>query len=303
MSGTAEMTIGAIAPYFGGKRALAPRIVAELGKHRVYWGLCCGSLAVEMIKPPCVMETVVDLYGDLTNLARVLADRKLRRRLHHELRWALMSDAVFEDAASTIQASDFDGDAPDWQRARCYLLMAWLGRNGVAGTSTYNSGFCVRYTASGGHAAKRWAGVLASIPAWGERLANITILRRDVFEVLPRIEDGQGTAIYCDPPYIEKGATYIHDFGDEDHDRLAVMLRRFTKARVILSYYEHPRLADLYPGWVKVDCARSKALVNQGMRDDTGTTLAPEVLLINGPSYTAGRTLFDPPVRAEDVKC
>ena len=266
MNSTTEMKIKAIAPWFGGKRTLAPRIVAELGPHRVYWGLCCGSLAVEMAKPPCIMETVVDLHGDLTNLARVLADRRLRRRRHRELRWCLMSDAVFEDAASVIRAGEFQGDKPDWQRARNYLLTAWLGRNGVAGTSSYNSGFCIRYTANGGHAAKRWASVLASIPAWGERLANMTILRRDVLEVLPRIDDRDGTAIYSDPPYIEKGAEYVHEFTGEDHNRLAEMLHRFERTRVVVSYYEDPRLAELYPGWTKVDCTRTKAMATLGRR-------------------------------------
>ncbi len=288
MTATDQPKIRAIAPWFGGKRGMARRIVQEIGDHRVYWGLCCGSLAVEMVKPPCVMETVVDLHGDLTNLACVLARPRLRRRLHHQLKWCLMSDGVFEDAAEQIRADDYASDDPDVGRAAAYLLTTWLGRNGVAGTSNYNSGFCVRYTASGGHAAKRWASVLASIPAWGERLANITILRRDVFEVLPRIEDRSGTAIYCDPPYLVKGAKYKHDFEADDHARLAEALGRFRDTRVVVSYYDHPQLAELYPGWTKVDCTRTKALVNQGMRARTGqATKAPEVLLINGPSYTA----------------
>lgn len=281
-----DMPITAIAPWFGGKRGMSHRIVAELGPHRVYWGLCCGSLAVEMAKPACVMETVVDLHGDLTNLARVLAAPRLRRRLHHELRWCLMSDGVFEDSARIIRASAFDSDAPDTERARHYLLTVWLGRNGVAGTSNYNSHFCVRYTANGGHAAKRWAGVLASIEAWGRRLSNVTILRRDVFDVLERIEDRAGTVIYADPPYLVKGASYVHDFTTEDHARFALALRHFAHSRVVVSYYADARLAELYPGWVVVDCARNKALASQGQRDRGAAVRAPEVLLINGESYT-----------------
>ena len=279
--------IKALAPWFGGKRGMARRIVQEIGEHRVYWGLCCGSLAVEMVKPPCVMETVVDLHGDLTNLARVIAHPRLRHHLHHRLKWCLMSDGVFEDAAAIIRTSDHESDEPCVERASAYLLTTWLGRNGVAGTGNYNSGFCVRYTANGGHAAKRWASVLASIPAWGERLANITILRRDVFEVLPRIEDRKGTAIYCDPPYLVKGAKYKHDFEADDHSRLAEALGRFRHTRVVVSYYADPRLAELYPGWAMVDCTRTKALVNQGMRAKAGgATKAPEVLLVNGSSHT-----------------
>lgn len=37
MSDAAPMTIRSLAPWFGGKRTLAPRIVAELGTHTQYW--------------------------------------------------------------------------------------------------------------------------------------------------------------------------------------------------------------------------------------------------------------------------
>ena len=46
------MQIKALAPWFGGKRTLAPRIVAELGPHRAYWEPFCGSLAKDSGKRP-----------------------------------------------------------------------------------------------------------------------------------------------------------------------------------------------------------------------------------------------------------
>ena len=61
--------IGAIAPWFGSKRSMAPIIVSELGPHSAYWEPFCGSMAVLMAKPPCIMETVNDLHADLINLA------------------------------------------------------------------------------------------------------------------------------------------------------------------------------------------------------------------------------------------
>ena len=44
-------------------------------------------------------------------------------------------------------------------------------------------------------------------------------------------------AIYCDPPYLEKGAEYVHDFCAGDHQRLAKALSRFAKARVVLGAF------------------------------------------------------------------
>lgn len=55
-----------------------------------------------------------------------------------------------------------------------------------------------------------------------------------------------------------------------------------------MSYYDHPDLADMYPGWTKVLVPVTKAMASQGQRDSVGKkVIAPEVLLINGPSYTS----------------
>lgn len=307
---TPPMTIKAIAPWFGGKRTLAPRIVAELGEHRVYWEPFCGSMAVLFAKPSCVMETVNDLHGELINLARVVQSDDLAPILFDRMNRTMMHEDLMHKAAQRYRArGDIPaGDTPDLERACDYMLCAWLGRNGVAGTSSYNQGFCVRYTANGGHAAKRFQSVAESIPAWWLRLRNVTILNRNVRELLrtnadgsPRIEDRKGTSLYFDPPYVQKGATYVHDFddaaefagifaGDEDrpmsHGELAESLNRFKKARVVLSYYDHPEVRRLYRGWTFIDCTMTKSLVNQGMRSAEGAVKAPEVLIVNGPSYT-----------------
>jgi DNA adenine methylase len=98
-----------------------------------------------------------------------------------------------------------------------------------------------------------------------------------------------GVVIYADPPYLAKGAEYLHDFDWLAHRRLATVLRRFQKTRVVISYYDHPDLAAMYPGWTKVDCAMTRAMASQGQRGERGNAeKAPEVLLINGPSFTGG---------------
>jgi len=285
--------ITALAPWFGSKRNLAPAIVEELGPHRVYWEPFCGSMAVLLAKAPCVMETVNDLHGDLVNLARVIQNQTLGSQLYRRLRRTLMHEQLHREAAERHRDRGYTGDGPpSLEEAYDYFLCAWLGRNGVAGTASYNGGFCVRYTANGGHAAKRWSSVVDSIPAWRMRIRNVTILCRNAFELFPKIEDRSGTAIYVDPPYLVKGAKYVHDFADGDHQRLADALVRFTQARVVVSYYDDPRLADLYPGWSIRKIVVSKALAVQGRRG-VNDTKAVECLLLNGPSYAReGHTLF-----------
>jgi DNA adenine methylase len=285
-----RMKIKAILPYFGGKRNLAPRIVEMLGDHRVYWEPFCGSMAVLMAKPPCVMETVNDLHKDLINLARVIQDVKLANRLYRKMRRTLMHEQLFREAAERYKQRGYykNLDSPDFDRAYEYLLLSWLGRNGVTGTHSYNQGFCVRYTANGGHAAKRFQSVIDSIYAWRRRLANVTILDRDAFELLERIDDKKGTVIYIDPPYIKKGAKYIHDFKETDHWRLAELLNKFDKARIVVSYYDHPKLYELYPDWQRVEINISKSLVNQGMRYKKTKIIANEVLLVNKKIQSKG---------------
>lgn len=282
---SASPAITALAPWFGSKRTLAAKIIAAIGPHRSYWEPFCGSMAVLIAKEPSAMETVNDLHGDLINLARVIQLDSLGSQLYRRLRRTLMSEKLHIEAAGRYRARGYGGDdEPSVDRAYDYFLCAWLGRNGVAGTNSYNQGFCVRYTANGGHAAKRFTSAIESIPAWRQRIRNVTILCRDAFELLPRIDDEPRTAIYIDSPYIVKGAKYVHDFTHDDHERLAVALRRFKRSRVVVSYYQHERLADLYPGWTQIDCSMTKAMVSQGRRDAKNTAKAPEVLLVNSGS-------------------
>jgi len=279
------MKIGALAPWFGSKRNLAPAIVEALGPHRVYWEPFCGSMSVLLAKPPCVMETVNDLHGDLVNLARVVQHSTIGPALYRRLRRVLFSEAQFNELAATLRSDEPAPDVPDLDRAFAYFVCTWMGRNGLAGTRSYNHHFCVRYTANGGHSAKRWRSAVQSISAWRRRLANATILSRNGFELLGRIEDAAGVAIYLDPPYLVKGSKYVHDFEPADHERLADAAKKFKRTRVVISYYDHPRLEELYPGWSRREIVVSKAMANQLTADAREHAQiqkkATEVLLIN----------------------
>ncbi len=242
------MPITALVPWFGAKRTLAADIVEELGCHQSYWEPFCGSMAVLLSKPVCRMETVNDLHADLVNLARVIQDRSACCRLYRRLRHVLMHEELVAEAKLEC-SRPFDGGQIDEPRAYWFFIRSWVGRNGTAGTGERNQHFCRRFTANGGGPAVRLASAIRSIPQWRRRLARVCILRMDGFEMLQRIEDSPTAAIYVDPPYLHKNAKYLHDFAPEDHPRLAGILGRFKLARVVVSYYQHPALSDLYPGW------------------------------------------------------
>lgn len=275
---------------------MAPRIVAELGKHTQYFEPFCGSMAVLFAKTPSQKETVNDLHGDLINLATVIQDATRAEQLYDRLQRAVMSEAILDQAREALSASE-TLDAID--RAYWYFVGSWMGRNGTAGTERIDYQIAVRWTKNGGSPVVRWRNALESLPAWHRRLQNVVILQRDAFRIIDRFEDVSGTAIYADPPYcretrsrIDRSGRYLHEFNHDadmfDHDqhrRLAEVLSRYRNARVVVSYYDCPRVRELYEGWTFIDCTRQKhlhAIAGRGARPKT----APEVLIVNGPSFT-----------------
>lgn len=244
-----EMKIKALVPWFGAKRNLAPIIVELIGKHTAYWEPFCGSMAVLFKKPPCGMETVNDLHGDLINLAKVVQDKELAFQLYDKLSRTLCAERFFEESKERWISQGYDDSEISLDRAYDYFVASWMGINGVSGTQRCNYQFALRWCVGGGQGATRFSNVVSSIPAWHKRLQKVMIVQKDAFWLLENIKDGYGAVIYIDPPYFEKNGKYIHDFEDADHERLAELLSRFKLATVIISYYDHPRLDELYPGW------------------------------------------------------
>lgn len=295
---TTPMKIKAIAPWFGAKRTLAADIVAELGRHTQYFEPFCGAMAVLFAKPPARQETVNDLHGDLTNLARVISWESWAVKLHDRLQQTLVCEGLLDDAQAALS---FDIESGlRWERAYWYFLASWMGRNGVAGTDTNDYQLAVRWTAGGGSSTTRFRSAVESIPAWHERLRNVVILQRDAFDIIPRFQDAATTAIYVDPPYVSSSRSglqrtgnhtsrYLHDFNDDapgllggenDHTRLRDMLNEFRHARIVVSYYDCDRVRELYDGWRFVECGRQKNLARQN-KGKTKTDEAPEVLIVN----------------------
>jgi DNA adenine methylase len=286
-------TITALAPWFGGKRTMAQDIIEALGEHSSYWEIFCGSMAVLINKQSCRCEVVNDLHGDLVNLARCVQHPTIGPALYRRLRRVLASQELFRDALAVVRTGQPDPGAVDIDRAFSYFVASWQGMNGVAGTAASNTNFCRRFSSLGGDPGSRFLNAVRSIPQWRRRLERVQILQTDAIELAEKIEDRAAVSIYADPPYLVKGAKYLHDFADADHARLSAALCRFRRTRVVVSYYDHPRLKELYPGWHVRAVDAAKSIVNQGKRDGKGRTDAPEVLLSNLPFPRADSTLFD----------
>lgn len=305
------MKIGALAPWFGGKRTMAPAIVQELGPHTQYFEPFCGSMAVLFAKPASQKETVNDLHGDAINLARTIQNREAAEELYDRLARAMVCEGLLDDARAILDGSpppepDRPGHAsqPMIERAHWYFLASWMGRNGTAGTSRQDYQLAVRWTCGGGSPTVRFRNAVDSIPDWHRRLLGVVILQRNAFDILGRFEDAEGTAIYVDPPYPEESRTsadnptgaYLHEFNHggaglfgagDDHARTAEALRQYKHARIVVSTYDCPRYRDLYAGWTFVDHRTTKNLHAQNGRGATEQN-APELLIISGPTRASG---------------
>ena len=264
-------------------------------------------MAVLMAKKSAKYETVCDLHGHLTNLALVLQDDFAAVQLYERLQRTLFCEHLLAESRDYLCRGSYLETALDIDRAYYFFIHSWCGRNGTAGQKRMSFQIAVRYTPNGGSATTRFRSAIESIPAWHDRLRNVVILNRDALDVISKIPDEKGIAIYCDPPYLlstrtgDNDGEYLHDFEElpelssqrqlfkrskDKHAILAEQLQRFKRARVVVSYYYHPRLETLYPGWGMRRLTATKNLANQNARENANPKpAAPEILIINGPSF------------------
>jgi DNA adenine methylase len=283
---------------------LAATIVEQLGPHQVYFEPFAGSMSVLLSKPRAAHESLNDLNQELMNLALSLREPETARWLWKRADLTLFHEGFLGLAKARVRATQDQPPTGDPARALEFLVYSWFARSGTAGTAASNTRcFRPRYT-PGGNGATHWASVVQSVPWWHERLRRVEMTCRDGFDVLAKVKDRRGVSIYVDPPYVQKGAKYKHDFEPPDHHRLSESLHRFKKARVVVSYYAHPLVNELYAGWDRLgpdQLGVQKKMLSCGMRDRTGVTQAPELLLTNGPILGRQRELFEEPAGVVSV--
>lgn len=277
---------------------MAGDIVEQLGKHKSYFEPFCGSMAVLFSKPPAAQEMVNDLHRDVTNLAWCLQNDGMAAEIYERANRLILAEDLIRSMWVELGRSECQAE-PDPDRAFKFFATSWAMRNGLGGTArARGNGFSIalRYTPGGGSPTVRLKSAAASIPEWHDRLRNVVVTRRDAFAMLDKFDDASGLAIYADPPYVSStrtgfkgsGATskYEHEFNHDsplfgdDHDRLAKTLKRFSRARVVVSYYDCDRVRDLYAGWTFVECGRQKHLYVSNRRGEAKQT-AHEVLIVN----------------------
>ena len=218
--------------WVGGKRQLAKKIVSMIPEHRAYVEPFSGAAWVFFVKPreASKAEILNDLNEDLISLLRVTRDRLAG--FYCQAQFLLSSRAEFRDLLGRSRRGEWL-DEVDRAVAFYYLLRNSYGCRGT-----------VYYTDR--HHPARYRLDKDLLEAVRERLRGVFIECRD-FEVLINRCDDPQTFFYCDPPYTvsSRGGYYEHEFREEDHRRLAEVLRA-AKGRFLLSYDDAPLIRELY---------------------------------------------------------
>jgi DNA adenine methylase len=109
---------------------------------------------------------------------------------------------------------------------------------------------------------------------------NITNIESLDFEKLINKYDSENFFVYLDPPYYDREKMYSNqDFGKEDHERLAKVIKNM-KGRFILSYYDFPELEEWFPKdeyrWVSKKFAKAS-----GAAKGKQQSMGEELLIMN----------------------
>ena len=222
------------APYQGGKRNLAGRIIARLGTipHGCYVEPFVGMGGVFLRRPdPSPVEVINDVSRDVATLFRVLQRHYVP--LMDLLRWQITSRAEFERLV---------GAAPDTltdlERAARFL---YLQRTAFGGKVSGRS-FGVSLTAPARFDVTKLGATLEVVH---ERLSRVVIECLPWRDLLARY-DREGTLFYLDPPYFGCEDDYGPGvFAREDFAAMADALGRL-KGRFLLSLNDVPEVRRLF---------------------------------------------------------
>lgn len=280
-----DMRIGALASWFGSNRMLGPKVGEALrGCNWVGVVFAGGFAEVPHIKASTLVCN--DKHKAIMNMAHVCADERLGPKLYRKLRRMEFSQERLDDARDVCGLWEKGLAVSDDARlswAEAYFIACWMNRSAKAGTDTeFDGGLPIRWSGGGGDSALRFHNAVLGLPAWRRTLRRCSFYCEDFREFLLKCKDVEGNGIYADPPFFDVGSQYRHKFRDEDHVALYRALCRFSKAKVVIRYYDHPMMRELYGATPAL--WRFNPL--EGGRTQANKT-APEVLITNFPMEKA----------------
>lgn len=295
------MKINCIVPAFGSDRMQSPIIGRELGDCEWLGIPFAGGMSVVL---HAQARTIIlnDLHRHVINLARTLADRSTGPALYRKLRrYVLHPDAVvISQARCEIREQNLEREfdlfsgpdrniarqidpSPDLLWAEDYFVSAWMSRSHHAlADDEFSTGISLRWNANGGDSAARYRNAVSGLKAWRKifRDKNCSFSTIDALLFLETCKDQDRHSIYCDPPFPGAGDRYKFKVDERFQKNLAAKVATFEHTRVVMRFYDHPLIRELYPESHWTWCFNKGR--TQANKD------APEILLLNGPSFAGG---------------
>ena len=148
--------------------------------------------------------------------------------------------------------------AEEYHRAAyawAFWALCWIGRKGKGGTKHQGGMPSVRRTAAGGTNASRIRAAANDLEEWAKQFERCEFECLDFRELLPKVADRADCGIYCDPPWVGSGRSYLHSFAEPDHRDLARDLYRFEYTRIVVRYDDTPLVRELYEDWHIIEAA------------------------------------------------
>lgn len=222
------------APYIGGKRNLAKRIVPliEATPHDLYAEPFVGMGGIFLRRStPAKVEVINDLSRDVANFFRVL--QRHFEAVLDMLKWQLTTRADFNRLLAT------DPDAlTDLERAARFLYLQRTAFGGLVAGRTFGTS---RTTRARFDVTK----LVPMLEDVHDRLAGVVIECLPAMDFIERY-DTDRTLFYLDPPYLGSENDYgAGMFARQDFEALAALLERI-KGRFILSLNDHPRVREIF---------------------------------------------------------
>ena len=240
-----------VAPWLGGKRNLAKRIVARIAEipHVTYAEAFVGMGGVFLRRASRPRAEVINDRGrDVANLFRIL--QRHYPQFLEVLRFQLTTRAEFERLLATRADT-----LTDLERAARFLYLQRTAFGGRVSGQTFG----VSRERPGRFNLTTLEPMLEDLHA---RLAGVVIECLDFGEFIRRY-DGPGTLFYLDPPYWGSEDDYGRAlFAPEDFARLADQLAGI-KGRFLLSINDVPEIREIFSAFVQVEVETTYGISRQ----------------------------------------
>lgn len=249
-----------VAPYIGGKRSLAKRLVERIDAipHDLYAEPFVGMGGVFFRRGRRPRKEVInDISTDVVNLFRLL--QRHYQQLLDVLKWQICSRAEFERLVA-LDASRLT----DLERAARFL---YLQRTGFGG-KVWKPSFGVTRTNPA-----RWdlTKLVPMLEDAHERLCGVDIERMPYGKLITTY-DTPGTLFYLDPPYFGCERDYGPGVFSRDDFTVLRCLLEGIEGRFILSINDHPAIRDIFAGF-------TMEVVELNYRISGGVTPAKELII------------------------